>query len=123
MPVTDSIYFIAFCIFLFGAALHLRGIKKSYTLWVMSLGVIIDFYATIIPSDGFKSLAINIGASTAILTGITLEIIVWCLFLAAVFIRLMGRFPLFYFMITVIKVLWFIDLISFIYGVYPAYYQ
>lgn len=118
MPLTDSIYFIAFGLFLIGASLHLRGIAGRPALWLMALSVVLDFYATIIPSDGFKSLAINIGASLAIITGITLEITVWCLFLAAVFVRLMGKQPMFYWAITVIKVLWFISLVSFMYGVY-----
>ena len=118
MPLVDGIYFLAFGLFLVGSSLHLRGVASRPALWLMAFSVVLDFYATIIPSSGFKSLAINIGAHLAIITGITLEISVWCLFLAAVFVRLMGKQPLFYRAITAIKILWFISLVAFMYGVY-----
>jgi len=86
----------------------------------MVAGVLIDFFATVIPHAGFKSLAINIGASAAIISGISLGVIVWTLFLAAVFVRLMGRIPLFCAMVAIIKVVWFIDLMLFMHGVYTA---
>jgi len=118
MPIYDLIYFIAFCIFLVGSSLNLRGIKFRFSLWIMVIAVLIDFFATVIPNTGFKSLSINIGVSFPIITGTILGVIVWILFLAAVFVRLMGKMPLFYVIITVIKVVWFVELISFLYGVY-----
>ena len=84
----------------------------------MVAGVLIDFFATVLPNTGFKSLAIGIGDSAPIIWGITLGVLVWTLFLVAVFIRLMERMTLFYFTIALIKVVWFIDLILFMYGVY-----
>jgi len=120
MMANDIIYFIAFCIFLIGASLNFRGIKDKYSLslWIMVIGVLIDFLATIIPNTGFKSLAIGIEASAEIISGIILGVFVWTLFLGAVFVRLMGKLSLFYIIITVIKVAWFIDLILVMHGVY-----
>ena len=118
MLAIDIVYFIAFCIFLTGASLSFRGIKEKYSLWIMATGVLIDFFATILPSTGFKSLAIGIEGSAELITGIILEVLVWNLFLGAVFVRLMGKFSFFYIIITVIKVSWFIDLILIIHGVY-----
>ena len=118
MMANDIIYFIAFCIFLIGASLNFRGIKTKYSLWIMVIGVLIDFLATIIPNTGLKSLAIGIEASAEIISGIILGVFVWTLFLGAVFVRLMGKLSLFYIIITVIKVAWFIDLILVMHGVY-----
>jgi hypothetical protein len=84
----------------------------------MVIGVLIDFFATVIPNTGFKSFAINIGASPPIMSGIIIGIFVWLLFLVSIFIRLMEKASMFYFIITLIKVLWFIDIILFMYGVY-----
>ena len=118
MLVNDIVYFIAFCIFLIGASLYLRGIKDKYSLWIMVVGVLIDFFATILPNTGFKSLAIGIESSAELISGIILGVLVWTLFLGAVFVRLMGKQSLFYIMITVIKIAWFIDLVLVMHGVY-----
>ncbi|MFC1592143.1 hypothetical protein ACFL43_06435 [Thermodesulfobacteriota bacterium] len=118
MPLKDSIYFIAFCVFLAGAALNLRGYKPRRSLWIMVVGVLIDFFATVLPHTGFKSLAIGIGTSPAIIAGIVLGVVVWTLFLAAVFVRLTGRVPLFCVMIALVKVLWFSNLVLCLHGVY-----
>jgi hypothetical protein len=45
-------------------------------------------------------------------------VIVWTAFLAAIFIRLMGRRELFFRLIICIKLCWLADLILFVYGVY-----
>jgi hypothetical protein len=118
MPINDLTYFIAFCVFLIGTYLHFRGIKPKYSLWVMAAGVLIDYFATILPNTGFKSLAINIGTSVTIVLGATLGVLVWTLFLAAVFVRLMGRLTLFYVIIVAIKVMWFLNIVFYLYGVY-----
>ena len=118
MPINDLTYFIAFCVFLIGTYLHFRGIKPKYSLWVMAAGVLIDYFATILPNTGFKSLAINIGTSVTIVLGATLGVLVWTLFLAAVFVRLMGRLTLFYVIIVALKVMWFLNIVFYLYGVY-----
>lgn len=118
MPVFDIISFAAFCIFLIGASLHFRGLRQTRALWCMVTGVLMDFFATILPNPGCKSLAIGIGSSPEIIAAIVLGVLVWTLFLAAVFVRLMGKTALFNRVITLIKVIWFIDLVLFMYGVY-----
>ncbi len=114
----DSVYFIAFVIFLIGAGLSLRGIKPRGSMGVMIFGVLIDFFASVLPNSGFKSLAIGIGNNPAIITGITLGIVIWALFLAAVFVRLMDKTAFFFVLIGLIKVVWFVDIMFFMYGVY-----
>lgn len=121
MPAYDLIYFLTFLTFLFGAYHELRGTNQRYALWLMVTGVVIDFFAAILPNAGFRSQAINIGVSAVIVSAIALEILVWTAFLAAVFVRLMGRMSLYVVIITAIKVLWFIDIILFVSGVYGIY--
>jgi len=118
MSALDSIYFVAYALFLAGASLTLRRIRPGASLWVMVAGVVIDFFATVIPCAGFKSLAIGIGSSPAIVSAISLGVGIWTAFLAAVFIRLMGRQALFHTILIFIKIFWFIDLVLFMYGVY-----
>lgn len=118
VPAQDIVYFTAYVIFLVGSSLTLRQIRPVVSLWVMVTGVLIDFFATILPNAGFKSLAIGIGSSPEILAGITLGVLVWTVFLAAVFVRLMGRQSLYYSIIVAIKIMWFVDLVLLMYGVY-----
>jgi len=118
MPVFDIICFAAFCVFLVGASLHSRGIRQTRALWFMVAGILTDFFTTILPNSGCKSLAIGIGSNPEIVAAIVLGVLVWTLFLAAVFVRIMGKTALFHGMITLIKVIWFVDLVLFVYGVY-----
>jgi len=84
----------------------------------MGGGMLINFFGTVIPNPGFQSLAIGIGSNAAIVWAIALGVAVWAGFLAAVFVRLMGRKELFFWLIVCIKISWLADLILFIYGVY-----
>lgn len=118
MPAQDFVYFIAYGLFLVGASLTLRRARPRASLWLMVAGVLLDFFATILPNAGFKSLAIGIGSSPAIVSGIALDVLVWTAFLAGVFVRLMGRQTLYYSIIVVIKIMWFVDLVLLLYGVY-----
>ena len=118
MSLNDTIYFISFSAFLAGMSLYFQGVKKSTSFWVMTVSVLVDFFATIIPNNGFKSLSINIGSSAMIMSAISLGILVWVLFLVAVFVKVMEKYFLFNILITIISVLWFIDIILYMYGVY-----
>jgi len=121
MPAYDLIYFMTYLVFLLGAFWELRARQKRAALWIMASGVVVDFFAAILPNAGFRSQAINIGVSAVIVSAITLEILVWTAFLAAVFVRLTGLMGLYLNIITAIKVIWFVDIILFVYGVYGIY--
>jgi len=122
MPAYDLIYFVTYLVFLWGAFLDLRAHRQQrIALWIMASGVAIDFFAAIVPNAGFRSQAINIGVSAVIVSAICLEILVWTAFLAAVFVRLTGLMGLYGNIITAIKVIWFVDIILFVYGVYGIY--
>ena len=114
----DAIYFIAFAVFLAGAGASQRTLHRRRALWVMVAGVLLDFFATIMPAPGFKSLAINIGSNRYIMAGIMLGVVVWCLFLVAVFVRLMNQPVRYARMLSAIKIIWFVDLALLLQGVY-----
>jgi len=120
MPLYDSVYFIGYGVFLCGAYLHTRKIKRNVSFWIMVAGVLIDFFGTVIPHAGFKSLAIGIGVNSAMAVGIVLGVLVWMLFLCALFVRLAGNLNLFYNMLYIIKIGWFLDLVLFVRGVYSG---
>ncbi len=118
MSPYDILYILAYMLFLCGAALACRGVWQKQALWIMGAGMLINFFGTVIPNPGFQSLAIGIGSNAAIVWAISLGVAVWAVFLAAVFVRLMGRKKLFFWLIVCIKISWLADLILFIYGVY-----
>lgn len=118
MVLLDGMYFVAYGAFLLGAAFYVRNIGESRAYWIMAVAVALDFFATVIPSYGFKSVAIGIGSSVTIITAIALGVVVWCLFLGVVFLRLVGKHALSSALLTVITIAWFIDLVLFLKGVY-----
>ena len=118
MSPYDVIYIVGYILFLSGAALACRGLRQKHALWIMGAGMMVNFFGTVIPNPGFQSLAIGVGSNAAIVWAISLGVAVWAAFLTAVFVRLMGRKKLFFYLIVCIKICWLADLILFIYGVY-----
>jgi hypothetical protein len=118
MSFYDTLYIAGYVLFLWGAGLACRGRRQKYALWIMGAGMLVNFFGTVIPNPGFQSLAIGVGSNAAIVCAISLGVAVWAAFLAAVFVRLMGRKELFFYLIVCIKICWLADLILFIYGVY-----
>lgn len=118
MPLQDASYAIAYIVFLFGAAGTMRSSKARTPLWVMCCGITIDFFATVVPWSGTKSLAINVGANPQIVAAIVLGFVPWAGFLLALVARLMGKTPLFHGLLVLIEATWFVDLVLFVIGVY-----
>lgn len=118
MSLFDGLCCVAYVLFLLGEAQNFWGSVPAKSLWVMVLAVTTDFFITVVPNPGCKSLAINIGSSPEIITAIVLCVVVWLTFLGAVFVRLMGRMTLFFVLLVATKLLWFVDLVLFFYGVY-----
>jgi len=118
MSPYDTIYIAGYILFLCGASLACRGRRQKHALWIMGSGMMVNFFGTVIPNPGFQSLAIGVGSNAAIVCAISLGVVVWVAFLTAVFVRLMGRKELFFYLIVCIKIAWLADLILFIYGVY-----
>jgi len=114
----NLIYVFAYILFLLGASMNFRRIRYSFR--IMSLAVLIDFFAVTMPFSGFKSLVISVETNTSIVIGMIAGVFVWILFISAMFSRAMEKKMVVSFdgMISAIKVLWFINLVTVFYGVY-----
>jgi len=85
----------------------------------MSSGVLLDFLMSVLPMLGVKALSSGIqGTNAVIIFAIIFGFMVWMLFLIALVVWRKGKLPLFHALITTVEVCWFIDFISFLYGVY-----
>jgi hypothetical protein len=116
----DFVYLLAYCIFLIGAANSFRNNIPQSSIWTMSAAVMIDFLASVLPVMRVKSLAINLPGNPAITIAIFLGILVWLLFLFALFIWKIKKIRLFHLLILGIEIIWFIDYILLLYGVYKV---
>ena len=116
----DFVYLIAYCIFLIGAANSFQNNVPQSSIWTMSVAVVIDFLGSVLPVMRVKSLAINLPGNPAITAAIFLGILVWLLFLFSLFIWKIKKIRLFHFIILSIEVIWFIDYVLLLYGVYKV---
>lgn len=116
----DFIYLIAYCLFLIGAANSFQNNVPQSSIWTMSVAVVIDFLGSVLPVMRVKSLAIDLPGNPAITVAIFLGILVWLLFLFALFIWKIKKIRLFHFIILSIEVIWFIDYVLLLYGVYKV---
>jgi len=116
----DFIYLIAYCIFLIGAANSFQNNVPQSSIWTMSVAVVIDFLGSVLPVMRVKSLAINLPGNPAITVAIFLGILVWLLFLFALFIWKIKKIRLFHVIILSIEIIWFIDYDLLLYGVYQV---
>ncbi len=116
----DFIYLIAYCLFLIGAANSFQNNVPQSSIWTMSVAVVIDFLGSVLPVMRVKSLAINLPGNPAITAAIFLGILVWLLFLFSLFIWKIKKIRLFHFIILSIEVIWFIDYVLLLYGVYKV---
>jgi hypothetical protein len=116
----DFIYLIAYCLFLIGAANSFQNNVPQSSIWTMSVAVVIDFLGSVLPVMRVKSLAINLPGNPAITAAIFLGILVWLLFLFSLFAWKIKKIRLFHFIILSIEVIWFIDYVLLLYGVYKV---
>jgi len=116
----DFVYLFAYCIFLIGAANSFQNNIPQSSIWTMSAAVLIDFLGSVLPVMKVKSLAINLPGNPAVTAAIFLGILVWLLFLFALFVWKIKKIRLFHRLILGIEILWFIDYILLLYGVYKV---
>jgi hypothetical protein len=116
----DFIYVLTYCLFLTGAAWSFQRNAPASSIWVMSTAVFIDFLASNMPIMNLKSLAINLPTNTIITAAILMGILVWLLFLFALFAWKINKLRLFHFLIMEIQIVWFIDIILLLYGTYKV---
>jgi hypothetical protein len=72
-----------------------------------------------LPMMGGTALKMNLpGSNSVIVFAIILGFIVWVLFITALWLRKAGRIKAYHTIIMVTQITWFIDLITFLYGIY-----
>ena len=119
MTLNEIIYIIAYCLFLIGAARSFRDDGSAGAIRIMSAGVVLDFLVSMLPMLGVSSLKMDLAGSNAVITAaIILGFVVWLLFIAALLLRRTGRRKVFHAIIAVTEIAWFIDFITFLYGIY-----
>jgi thiol:disulfide interchange protein len=102
-----------------GAAKSFRDNGSTFSVWIMSGGVILDFLMSMLPVLGVKALSSNLsGTNGVIIFAIVFGFVVWLTYIAALIVRKKGNKPLFHVLIAVVEISWFIDFISFLYGMY-----
>ena len=116
----DAIFVLTYCLFLTGAAWSFQSNASSSSIWVMSAAMLIDFLASILPVMNLKSIAINLPPNMIITAAILLGILVWLLFLFALFAWKINKIRLFHFLILEVQIIWFIDYSLLLYGTYKV---
>ena len=119
MTPSETLYTIAYCLFVIGAARSYRDNGSRSSVLIMSCGVLLDFLLSMLPLMGVSALKMNLpGTNGVIVFAIILGFIVWLLFLAALWLRGTGRMAAYHSVITAMQIAWFIDFIAFLYGIY-----
>jgi hypothetical protein len=119
MALSEILYIIAYGTFLAGASVSFRHNGSRLAVWVMSSGIGLDFLVSMLPLLGVKALSLNLqGTNAAIIIGIALGFVVWLLYAAALMLRSANKMEWYHRMIAVVEVLWFVDFITFLYGIY-----
>jgi nitric oxide reductase large subunit len=119
VELSQILFITAYCIFMAGAAKSFRDNGSTISVWIMSGGVMLDFLMSMLPVLGVKALSSNLkGTNGVIIFALVLGFLVWLTYVAALIVRKRGNKPLFHVLIAVTEISWFIDFISFLYGMY-----
>ena len=119
MTLCETLYTIAYCLFVAGAARSYRDNGSRLSVLIMSCGVLLDFLVSMLPMMGVTALEMNLpGTNSVIIVAIVFGFVVWLLFLAALWLRRAGRMAAYHSFITVTRIAGFIDFIAFLYGIY-----
>jgi hypothetical protein len=116
----EIIYYIAYCVFLMGASRSFRDNGSKSSVAIMTLGVLMDVSISLLPMTGIPFFQSGMGGTNAVLNfAIVFGIItVWLLYPLTLIFWKIGRLGTFHFLIVVIEICWFIDVVVFIYGMY-----
>jgi len=119
MTLNEILYIIAYSLFLAGASVSFRQNGSRLSIGIMTAGVVLDFLVSMLPLMGVKALSMHVGGTNAaIIFGIALGFVVWLLYGAALVLRAQAKRAAYHCMVCTVEVLWFIDFISFLYGLY-----
>jgi hypothetical protein len=116
----EIIYFMAFGLFLLGSALSFRENGSLRAVAIMSCGVLADMVARMLPLAGSAYSAVSAaGANSYISFAVTFGMATaWPAYLLALLFWKRGRTSVFHWMIAAIEMVWFLDIILLLYGLY-----
>ena len=119
-PAIELFYFAAFGVFLLGSAFSFRDNGSPASLAVMTCGVLGDMVLRLLPLGGFTDLPANMGVTNpfiyqAVIIGM---LTIWPAYIFALLFRRQGRMWLFHWLIAVIELVWFLDIVLLLYGLY-----
>lgn len=115
--LTEFFYCFAFLLWLVGSTIaHIRnGVELS--LWLMVFAMMVAFIATVFPWLGVRRLRLERkGCSFGQRFAIGLQVISWCVFAWAMFLRLNRSLSGFHLLIGAVTLLWAIWMLIFIYS-------
>lgn len=121
MNATMMLYTAAYCLFLYGAARAFQTCGSAGSVRLMSVAIAMDMSASGLPQLGFPFLPrFAVELNRVLIAAIVLGAVVWLLFAGALLVRRTGRGNLFQNMIVVIEIIWFVDFMLFLYGMYAV---
>jgi hypothetical protein len=116
----EILYFMAFGLFLLGAALSFRENGSPRAVAIMSCGVLADSIARMLPLSGLAHSPLFMGFTGSCTSfAIAFGMITTCpAFLLALLFRKRGLKNVFHWMIAALEMVWFLDIILLLYGLY-----
>jgi len=122
MSLTEFIYYVAFSIYMIGAAWSLRSDGDGRAVALLTGGALLDFSVTGLAMFGPEIFDMGAtGRNFAINLGAILGGVVWLLVIATLAAWRYGRRPVFHVLTVVTQLVWFVDYLAFLFGlhVYP----
>ena len=119
MILTDVLYTLAFCIFLYGASRAFRENGSKSSILIMGAGIALDLSVSLMALFDVPGLQPEqTGFNNYIYAGILLGVGIYIAFISALLIRYKNNKALFLKLITIIEIAWFVDYVLFFFGTY-----
>lgn len=121
MNGTMILYTVAYCLFLYGAARSFQTGGSAGAVRLMCGAIVLDISASSLPQLGLPFLPrFAVELNRVLIAAIVLGGIVWLLFAGALLVRRAGHANVFQNVIITIEILWFVDFMLFLYGMYAV---
>ncbi len=119
MTINEILYTIAYCTFILGASKSFRENGSIRSVIIMICGISLDFLVSMLPLAGVGFLKMELeGTNNVITFAIILGFFVWILFVSALIIRKKRKWSIYHRLITAVQIVWFLDFILFLWGIY-----
>jgi uncharacterized membrane protein YozB (DUF420 family) len=119
MELKEYLYITAYCVFLIGSSKSFRENGSKASLLIMSSGILLNVYVTVLSRIGVQFLKNDLtGINSVVMFAMILGYFVWFAFLTALLFLKKGNTRVFHLFIAVTEIAWFVDFISFLYGIY-----